>query len=152
MYIDDNLKYRVVEKTANEAFQALQLEIEFINKRNIICGVVYRQHNSVESFLEYFEETIDRYGATGKSVYLLGDFNKNIHRSQTCNYARQFLNCLQSYTFIPIIDKPTRVCSDSATLINNILLEDYSVSGNIVSDVTDHFSQFYILKFTIEIA
>ena len=42
LYINDNLKYRVIEKTANESFQALWLEIEFINKRNIICGVVYR--------------------------------------------------------------------------------------------------------------
>lgn len=43
------------------------------------------------------------------------------------------------------IIKPTRDCSDSATLIDNILLnklEDYSVSGNIVSDVTVHISQF----------
>ena len=112
MYIDDNLKYRVVEKTANEAFQALLLEIKLINKCNIVCGIVYRQHNSVETFLEYFEETIDRYSATAKSVYLSGDFNINILWFQTCNYAQQFLNCFQSYAFLPTIDKLTRVCSD----------------------------------------
>ena len=87
MYIDVNLRYRVIEKTSNEAFQALWIEIEFTKKRNIICGVVYRQHNSPERFLEYFEETIDRYSATGKSIYILGDVNINILRSVTCNYA-----------------------------------------------------------------
>ena len=155
MYIDVNLRYRVIEKTSNEAFQALWIEIEFTKKSNIICGVVYRQHNSPERFLEYFEETIDRYSATGKSIYILGDVNINILRSVTCNYAQQFLNCLQSYALLPTIDKPTRVYNDSATLIDNIFINkfgNYSVSGNIVSDVTDHFSQFCILKTTVEIA
>ena len=155
MYIDDNLQYKVIEKTTNEAFQALWLEIEFKTKSNVICGVVYRQHNSADRFLDYFEERIDHYSATGKPVYLLGDVNINILRSQTCSYAQQFLNCLQSYALLPTIDKPTRVYNDSASLIDNIFLnkfEDYSVSGNIVSDVTDHFSQFCILKSTVEIA
>ena len=64
IYTDDILKYRVIEKTANAAFQALWLEIEFINKRNIICGVVYRLHNSAESFLKHFEETPGGGGGT----------------------------------------------------------------------------------------
>ena len=109
MYIDDNLLYRVSEKNNYEAFRALQLEIEFKTKSNIICGVVYRQHNSADRFLNYFEETIDRYGATGKPVYLLGDVNINTIQSQTCNYAQQFLNCLQSYGFLTTIEKPTTV-------------------------------------------
>jgi hypothetical protein len=29
MYIDDNLNYRIIEKSSNEAFQALWVEIEF---------------------------------------------------------------------------------------------------------------------------
>ena len=91
MYIDDNLQYKVIEKTGSEAFQALWLEIEFQTKSNIICGVVYRQHNSADRFLDYFWESIDHYSATGKPVYLLGDVNVNILRSQTCNYAQQLL-------------------------------------------------------------
>ena len=105
MYIDDNLQYRVIEKNNSKAFRALQLEIEFKTKSNIIFGVVYRQHNSADRFLNYFEETIDRYGATCKPVYLLGDVNINILQSQTCNYAQQLLNCLQSYAFLTTIDK-----------------------------------------------
>ena len=37
----------------------------------------------------------------------------------------------------------------SATLIDNIFVsnpEDVSISGNIVSDITDHFSQVYFLS------
>ena len=44
MYIDTNLNYSVIEKNSNEAFQALWVEIQFTDKRNAICGVIYRQH------------------------------------------------------------------------------------------------------------
>ena len=99
--------------------------------------------------MDYYEESIDHYGASSKPVYLLGDVKINILRSQTCSYAQQ------SYALLPTIDKPARVYKDSASLIDNIFLtkfEDYSVSGNIVSDVTDHFSQSCILKSSVEIA
>ena len=48
----------------------------------------------------------------------------------------------------PVVDKPTRVYGKSATLIDNIFinnLENNIISGNIVSDTTDHFSQMCIL-------
>lgn len=64
-------------------------------------------------------------------------------------------NRLQGYALFPTTDKLTRVYNDSTCLIDNSFLnkfEDYSVSGNIVSDVTDHFSQFGILKSTVGIA
>ena len=100
----------------------------------------------------YFEEAVDRYSATGKPICLVGDVNINILLAQTCNYAQQFLDCLRSYALLPTIDKPTRVCNNSATLIDNIFtnkFSEYFASGNIVSDVTDHFSQFYIFQSSI---
>ena len=63
----------------------------------------------MDRFLDYFEEAADRYSATGKPICLLGNVNINILRAQTCNYAQQFLDCLQSYALLPTIDKPTTV-------------------------------------------
>ena len=65
------------------------------------------------------------------------------------------LTYITGYALFPTTDKLTRVYNDSTCLIDNSFLnkfEDYSVSGNIVSDVTDHFSQFGILKSTVGIA
>ena len=149
MYIDENLNYTVVERITNEAFQALWVQIEVSPKRNVLCCVTYRQHNSPESFLDYFEDALVRFSATGKPIYVLGDININILRAKTCKYSQKFLSCLQSFALMPTIDKPTRVYSNSATLIDNIFtnkLDDYFASGNIVSDITDHFSQFLILQ------
>ena len=40
LYINDSLKYTVIEKTSEEAFQALWIEIQFTRKSNIICGII----------------------------------------------------------------------------------------------------------------
>ena len=56
---------------------------------------------------------------------------------------------LQSSYLIPTIDKPTRVCTNSATLIDNVFVsnpEQVQISGNLSSDMSDHFFQFCIIK------
>ena len=50
LYIKDNLKYSILEQKSTCVFQALWIEIHLPNKKNIICGTIYRQHNSPDSF------------------------------------------------------------------------------------------------------
>ena len=60
---------------------------------------------------------------------------------------------LQICYLIPTVDKPMRVRSTSAMLIDNIFInfpEQVLSSGNIISDISDHFSQFCILKSAVE--
>ena len=60
LFIHELLSYTVLEKISNEAFQALWIEISFVNNKNIICGIIYHQHNSPDQFMSYFEETIEK--------------------------------------------------------------------------------------------
>ena len=99
MYIDHSLSYKVIEKASNEAYQALWCEVMFSKKANFICGVIYRQHNNPDRFLDYFEESINRFSATGKAVYILGDVNISLLRLQTCNYVQQFLIVCRAILF-----------------------------------------------------
>ena len=41
MYIDERMNYTVIERTSNEAFQALWMELQFVKQSIIICGVIY---------------------------------------------------------------------------------------------------------------
>ena len=50
VYVDEAMNYTVIERTSNEAFQALWIELQFAKQINIICGVIYRQHHSAERF------------------------------------------------------------------------------------------------------
>ena len=147
LYIKDNLKYSILEQKSTCAFQALWIEIHLPKKKNIICGIIYSQHNSPESFLEYFNGALDKFTSRNHPTYILGDFNINLLNSETCNFAYDFLTLLQSYFFTTTTDNPTRVYNTSATLIDNIFLnipENATCSGNVISDVSDHFTQFCI--------
>jgi hypothetical protein len=78
----------------------------------------------------------------------MGDFNIYLLKIDQCNYAHNFMLSLQSCSMIPSIDKPTCVHRNSSTLIDNIFInnpDNILASGNIISDVSDHFSQFCIL-------
>lgn len=75
----------------------------------------------------------------------MGDFNINLLGVETCNYAHNFLLSLQSFSLIPTIYKTTRVYKNTATLIDNILVHKLDAgiySANIVSVISDHYSQF----------
>ena len=148
MYIDNTLEYIVLGKCANDAFQALWIEIINRNKKNIICGIIYRQHNDPNRFINYLDETVEKFSLTGKSLCVMGDFNVDLFKSDTCNYAQNFLLSCHSYSLLPSIDKPSRIYNDWATLIDNILVNtlDHQIhSGNIISDISDHYSQFCII-------
>ena len=130
-------------------FKVLWAEFSFENKKNVICGIFYRQHNSPEIFQSYFDETIEKLASSGKHIVIMGDFNIDLLKCASSTYSHDFLTSLQSCFLIPTIDKPTRVRSTSATLIDNIFinnLDQVVASGNIISDISDHFSQFCILK------
>ena len=74
-------------------------------------------------------------------------------KSETYRFSHDFLLTLESCGLIPTTDKPTRVYNNCATLIDNVFIntpENVFMSGNIVSDISDHFSQFCILKSTKE--
>ena len=71
--LNTSLNYLVLEKTFNEAFQALWIELEFLKGKNVICGVIYRQHNSPEQFQAYFEMTLERLSSTNKPIYYIDE-------------------------------------------------------------------------------
>ena len=146
MYISNDLSYSIIEQLSSSCFQALWIEISCKSK-NIICGVLYRQHNSPDAFIQYLSRSLEKFSRHGKLVYILGDFNIDLLKFETCKFSHEFLTTLQSYHFLPCIDKPTRVYGNSATLIDNIFTnypEYISLSGNIVSDISDHYTQFCI--------
>ena len=78
-------------------------------------------------------------------MYICGDFNSDILKIDTHNNYKRFYELLSSYGLVPFILLPTRICGDSATILDNIFSNNMTntiISGNIVTDFSDHFSQF----------
>ena len=91
-----NYLFTLSTKCSNEAFQALWIEVYLPKNRNIIRGVVYRQHNSPEHFQEYLDELIEKVSASGKQIFLMGDANLNLIRFYNCKYVQNLMLSLQS--------------------------------------------------------
>ena len=53
-----SLNYKIIEKTTNGAFQAPWVEIIQAKHANILCGIIYRQHNSPERFQVYLKKQL----------------------------------------------------------------------------------------------
>jgi exonuclease III len=88
MFIDETLNYHILERVSNEAFQAVWIEILFERRKNIICGIIYRQHNSPDRFKLYFEEILEKFVSFGKPIIIMGDFNIDLMKCETCNYSQ----------------------------------------------------------------
>ena len=77
-------------------------------KKNIICGVVYTQHNCPDHFLDYLSSKLETLCARNNEIILLGDFNIDLLKIESCGYSQKRFETLQSSSLLPTIDKPTR--------------------------------------------
>ena len=80
---------------------------------------------------------------------IMGDFNVNLLNYESHNDTNDFINTMISHYLLPHILHPTHVTDHSATVIDNISSNNTSyetISGNIISQISDHFPQFIILN------
>ena len=86
-----------------------------------------------------------------KACVLMGDFNLYLLKYNTHSETNNFLNSMLSNCFHLHILQPTRITDDhSPTLIDNIfmnsIIEYFTISGNMIYDLTDFLSNFLIVK------
>ena len=103
-------KLRKENEKLRTDLQATKEEVEKLSKL-----VTYKSQDgassplSPERFLEYFEQTLEKFISTGKNVCVMGDFNLCLLKSEVSEFSHNFLLSLQSCYLIPTIDKPSRV-------------------------------------------
>ena len=81
----------------------------------------------------------------------MGDFSMDL--LQFSNHTGNIVNNTLSHSFIPVITKPTRLTSKSATIIDHIYMYTNYITSKTKSgivDVADHFGTFYMktIKYT----
>ena len=79
----------------------------------------------------------------------MGDFDIDLLKYDTHGDSSDFLDAMYASFLLPYINTPSRVTPHSKTLIDNIFsntIEDSSISGNLVTTISDHYSQFLLMK------
>ena len=125
-------------------------------KKSIVVGVVYRPPNTpINEFVDILEPKLSLIKRESKICYLTGDFNINLLNINVHNPTLNFIESMYSYSYIPLISKPTRVCgnsseSQSVSLIDNIFCNNVhlcdSIQGIMYTGISDHFPVFSITQ------
>ena len=153
MYVRNGISYerRYDLDVSNNSSESIFAELD-TGSQKILVGVIYRPPNQpVDDFLKYINDILQIVHTEKKLFYLMGDFNINILNVGNVQYVDEFLDTMLSNSMFPLIKYPTRVSSNSFTLIDNIFTNDYSAdtSGLFLSDISDHFPIFCIVKKSI---
>ena len=85
---------------------------------------------------------------TDKTCFLVGDLNLNLTDYQSNAKVRDFVDLVFQHSLVPIVNKPSRVKKNNATLIDYIVTNSFTgeenLTGILKTDISDHFLIFTI--------
>ena len=151
LYLASSLDYKIRENLKfenSDTTDYLFVEVNVPRGKNLITGVIYRAPNdNLTNFVKNFNEVFDRIAKENELCYLMGDFNVNLMIYQTNILTGELLDSMHSHLLSPLINRPTRITSHTATLIDNIITNNIdadSVNGLLLTDISDHLPIFSI--------
>jgi len=95
------------------------------------------------------ESLLAKISTENKEIYVCGDYNVDLLKIGISNNYKKIYDLMFTYGLLPNILLPTRVQGESATIIDNIFTNNNhkaTVSGNILTDTSDHYSQFISIQ------
>ena len=110
-----------------------------------MLGCVYKHPSAnVEEFTLKFDELLKELNLNKYDAYILGDMNIDLLKHHTHQQTGRYLDMLFSHDLLPVITKPTRITSHTATLIDHIYTNTVNslVSGILTIDISDHLPVF----------
>ena len=80
---------------------------------------------------------------------ILADLNIDFLKHEEHTPTSAFLDLLYSYNVFPLISKPTRITTDTATLIDHILTNNFQhyskhIQGILCTSISDHYAIFHL--------
>ena len=156
LFIHNSIQFKCIESLSilNENLECIFIEIETIRKKPIMVGAIYRPPNTnISSFIsDHLNPVLMNNSLQSKHCYIVGDFNINLLNQSSHLLTSQFIDTMFSFSFLPLINRPTRIAQTSSTLIDNIFTnsppEHHIISGILMTDISDHLPTFHISKHT----
>ena len=153
LYISDKIPYKSrndLNVYCPKQLESVFIEFLFSNKPSEIIDTIHK-HPSMTVFTftnDHLKNMLNATHYENKSTLLTGDFNVNLINYDK-NEAHDFLELLFNHNFTPQVTLPTRENEESATLIDNIFVNNPSfkyLSGSITTSISDHLRQFIIFE------
>jgi len=112
-------------------------------QKNIIVCCIYRTPgSSLDIFNEFVGNMFNSNG--NKTNIVCGEFNVDLLNPGGHKKTTEFINAFYNRSLFPVIAKPTRITTVSATLIDNIFSNDVGKidGGILITDISDHLPVF----------
>lgn len=145
IYLKPEIKYTDLPQIKNKSIES-QIECVAVeaSPEKIIIICVYRPpQGSVEIFLDTLNDILElvKNKANKQKMCICGDFNINLN--STDKKTSDFMDLLNSHNLTPVINKSTRITKNTATLIDNIFINEfpYISAGNLDARLSDHHAQ-----------
>ena len=155
IYIRENLVCNVIHNLnyTEQYIESICIECT-VDSELFVFRVIYRRPGTnIHLFNQTFTGIPNELKIKKRKCYIMGDFNLNLFDFDRNNEVQNFVDSIYSYGFYNLINRPTRVTSHSATLIDNILTNSTNTSGTsgiIMSDLSDHFAPFNFIRTSME--
>jgi hypothetical protein len=158
IYVSNQLESKPrndLTKNIEDSIETKFIEINNKYGKNIIIGVIYRPPNhNFDQFEQAMNKILQAIDRENKICYLMGDFNIDLLKSESCDYSNKFIEQLFTSSFLPLINKPTRITNHTATLIDNIFTNNLenienSKNGIIFTDISDHLPVVHMFNINI---
>ena len=148
IYIKNNINFIIREDLSifiEKSFETLFLEVTSSNG-SIIIGEVYRVPNSsCPDSITNYELITNKLQNENKEI-IIGTDQHFDYLNTHCAYSKHLLETFFAAGLVPTIIRPTRITSESATLIDNIYVSgnrlEHLRSGILVANISDHFPIF----------
>ena len=132
-------------------FESVFIEITRREKSNIVVGEIYRVPGTNEvDFIEEYKKIITKLRLERKQVIIGTDQNLDFLKIDSHANTMKFFDLNISNNLIPTIHKPTRITHKSATLIDNIYINDTLLKNSesyiVTTDISDHFLCLVVIR------
>lgn len=155
IYVNNDFDFEIYQDVSfcSDVCDSLFLELNCTKRKSVIIGCVYKPPNvNLTSFNEKMQEYLNLIDRNNLEIFIMGDFNANLLNVETNQSTNAFLNLMYSHSFYPLITKPTRISTTSATLIDNIFCNSHDISMIksclVIDDMSDHFPICAVKKIT----
>ena len=158
LYVSDSLKFKERPKLSiyeSKHVESIFIEVKNDRSKNHIVGVIYRHPSSNET---KFNDVLMRNlllklnNEKNKNIFIAGDFNFDLIKASTHQASSDFYEILSTNFLLPMILLPTKINSNTDTLIDNIFSNYYNpniISGNLTISISDHLPSFAIFPLSI---
>ena len=150
LYVSTDLNCSGVKSATNNIeniMECLTIELTIEKSKNILISCVYR---NPDSCMDTFTNELDKMFChlNNNKVHLVcGDLNVDLLNPHGKSKITAFVDSMYSNSLFPVITKPTRITKNTATLIDNIFInniESRITAGLLINDISDHLPIFAI--------